>query len=168
MRLTEADAGTRTPDPHFTRVVLYQLSYVGAGKVEPAAPRIVARERGGGGPRTYARSSRPKRDRRAPPHPAAELPDPALALARSAGWHLRMAYRLHRRGPPHRPTAQSAVPRQAGGWSARTADYPWYEQPFGPSVRDQPRRAVRALVRLSWRPENAATTGYPASRGIPS
>src|ERR1035437_3565714 len=26
-----ADAGTRTPDPHFTRVVLYQLSYVGAG-----------------------------------------------------------------------------------------------------------------------------------------
>jgi hypothetical protein len=56
MRLTEADAGTRTPDPHFTRVVLYQLSYVGAGKVEPAAPRIVARERGGGGPRTYARA----------------------------------------------------------------------------------------------------------------
>lgn len=24
-----ADAGTRTPDPHFTKVLLFQLSYIG-------------------------------------------------------------------------------------------------------------------------------------------
>ena len=29
---TEADGGTRTPDPFITSEVLYQLSYVGAGR----------------------------------------------------------------------------------------------------------------------------------------
>jgi hypothetical protein len=33
----QADAGIRTPDPHFTKVVLYQLSYVGTDDVKPAA-----------------------------------------------------------------------------------------------------------------------------------
>jgi hypothetical protein len=38
-----ADAGTRTPDPHFTKVVLYQLSYVGATMRPLPAAKIVAR-----------------------------------------------------------------------------------------------------------------------------
>ncbi len=42
---SEADAGIRTPDPHFTRVVLYQLSYVGGpGECSPGAGTKIARQ----------------------------------------------------------------------------------------------------------------------------
>ena len=35
-----ADEGTRTPDPRITNALLYQLSYIGAGRLLASAPGL--------------------------------------------------------------------------------------------------------------------------------
>src|SRR5690242_20453032 len=86
----QADAGTRTPDPHFTRVVLYQLSYVGADTdaiavASGAAPSAAPSADSPGAPHSVASSASSD----SPCFSQNAGPIPRIASSASASWGRR-------------------------------------------------------------------------------